>query len=106
MGSPVTVIRPYTIYYPDRSEHELSEDEISMWEGKHEYNQDIRPFLDKYMDGAWMEVIRPTEYPEVEMIVDEDGQMKGLPVNRVGSVLYGAGYICGPVVLLPAGTIK
>lgn len=41
--------------------------------------------------GGWMEIVRATRLKRpLVMIVDEEGLLKQLPVNKFGSWLYGA----------------
>jgi hypothetical protein len=49
--------------------------------------------------GGWIEIVRPRgmERPNV-MIVDEEGLCKGLPINKLGSHLYG-GPIAGDILI-------
>ena len=42
---------------------------------------------------------------ECYLILDEEGRLKGLPVNWVASVLFGR-MLCGPVSLVPSQWIQ
>ena len=53
--------------------------------------------------GGYIEIVRPAylRRPYV-MIVDEEGMLKGLPINNTGSLLYN-GPIVGDVLILKEG---
>lgn len=58
--------------------------------------------------GGYMENVYPKGLPEgYVMIVDEEGKLKGKPVNFIGSHLYGSqthgDYIVGDVIILKLG---
>lgn len=59
--------------------------------------------------GGWLELVRPRYLPpEFVMLVDEEGLLKELPVNLIGSVLYGLTSptpIVGPVVIAAEGIV-
>lgn len=59
--------------------------------------------------GGWLELVRPRYLPHpFLMLVDEEGLLKDLPVNLVGSVLYGLGSpspIVGPIVIAAEGIV-
>ena len=57
------------------------------------------------LDG-WMEIVRPMyELPRpYVLVVDEEGVLKGLPINPLASMCYGSG-ICGPAVIMAEGWV-
>ena len=59
--------------------------------------------------GGWLELVRPRYLPpELLMLVDEEGLLKKLPVNKLGCVLYGLGSpspIVGPLVIAGEGIV-
>lgn len=61
------------------------------------------------MIGGWLELVRPRYLPKpFLMLVDEEGLLKDLPVNLIGSVLYGLGSpspIVGPLVIAAEGIV-
>lgn len=67
-------------------------------------NDDIRDLI-----GGWLELVRPRYLPpQFLMLVDEEGLLKELPYNALGSVLYGLGApspIVGPIVIAAEGLV-
>ena len=59
--------------------------------------------------GGWLELVRPRMLPpDFLMLVDEEGLLKELPVNLIGSALYGFGApspIVGPIVIAAEGIV-
>jgi len=59
--------------------------------------------------GGWIEIVRPRLLPpELVMIVDEEGLLKELPINLIGTHLYGITAptpIVGPVVIAGEGIV-
>ena len=59
--------------------------------------------------GGWLELVRPRFLPHpFLMLVDEEGLLKDLPVNLIGSILYGLGSpspIVGPLVIAAEGIV-
>ena len=110
MNKKAIVLAPWTVWLPGREEPEDFDSEIQnrFTRDSVAYNDKSNAFVemrDKYFDGGYVEVLHPRQYPEFEMIVDEDGEPKQLPVNGIASKIYGD-IIVGPAVLLPKGTIK
>lgn len=62
------------------------------------------------MIGGWLELVRPRFLPSpFLMLVDEEGLIKELPVNLIGSILYGIGSpspIVGPLVIAAEGMVN
>ena len=61
--------------------------------------------------GGWMEIVHPVHLPAPYcMIVDEEGLLKELSFNKVGSYLYGTGEhgipIVGPIVIMKHGIVN
>ena len=49
--------------------------------------------------GGYIEMVRPCRLPEdIVMLVDEEGLFKNLPLNPVGSWLYGTDWHGAPIV--------
>ena len=60
--------------------------------------ESVEPVLDGYM-----EIVRPVSLPEpFRMIVNEEGILKGLPLNAVGTVWY-EGAIVGNIIVFKQG---
>lgn len=60
--------------------------------------------------GGWLELVRPRFLPpQFIMLVDDEGLLKELPVNLIGSALYGMeapSPIVGPVVIAAEGIVN
>ena len=57
-------------------------------------NLERKPTLEECQEyvGGWIEIVHATVFNPTfkgQMIVNEEGHMKGLPVNAVGSKIYG-----------------
>jgi len=68
---------------------------------------DHKPTLEEcqQMVGGWIELVHRTIYNpafEGQMVVNEEGLLKGLPINKVGTRLYGSPHspIVSNVVIL------
>ena len=103
MTNKAIVLAPWTVWIPGREEP----DDISSHADKFRLlpKYSFSMMRARWFDDAYVEILHPQQYPEFEMIVDEDGEPKQLPVNGIASKIYGD-IIVGPAVLLPKGTIK
>lgn len=63
-----------------------------------EFNAPLYASIHDLLDG-YMEIVRPINLPEPQvMIVDDEGLLKNLPLNFIGSYLYGTAIHGNPIV--------
>lgn len=70
----------------------------------HEKLKSIHEYL-----GGYMEIVRPMYLPEeFVMLVDDEGLLKDLQINEIGTALYGfrSGAIVGPALILREGFVN
>jgi hypothetical protein len=60
--------------------------------------------IQKAIGGGYFEIVRPKSLPgKMCFVCDEDGVHKGLPVNIIGTVLYGYAEIVGDIFITKEG---
>ncbi len=69
---------------------------------KKEFTNPLYESVEPVLEG-YMEIVHPVNLPEpFRMIVNEEGILKGLPLNAVGTVWY-EGAIVGNVIVMKQG---
>lgn len=71
---------------------------VEFSDGNMGYLQLKRALAEAVGEDCYLEMVHPIRVPYVSMVIDESGAVKELPINHLGSALYG-GAIHGPIIV-------